>query len=298
MNLCLTVPSLLAPALLLSSTGLTFDAGDMSAPAIYPSASIASSGLPNSARFGASLAVSADGRTVAVGAPGLGPGHVFIFQSPSRTSGWRQQAVLSEPGSRPGDEFGSSLAISSDGSVMAVAAFNGTEGTQAFVFQRNGHGWNSHAKPAVLSYPKERPGSAFGQSIALSGNGAVVVVGLVQHDRFGRIVGTDLVYVRRGQWKSESTPAAILRPSGALGFAEASDWAGDTIAAQDAPTSACSYASRRAFPRAGRCGTGLLAIFTRPRSGWTGTPKPAVTYGPVTRRGLSNSFGYAVTPSA
>ena len=87
--------------------------------------------------FGFSIAVSSDGNTLAVGgrgegsaatgidgnqtdnsAPDAGAGYVF-----TRTSGvWSQQAYIKASNTGAFDEFGSSIAVSSDGNTLAVGA--------------------------------------------------------------------------------------------------------------------------------------------------------------------------------
>ena len=86
--------------------------------------------------FGTSVALSADGDILVVGAPGedsdatgvggdqasgaaSNSGAVYVF---TRTGGWIQEAYIKASNTDIGDEFGTSVAISSDGFALAVGA--------------------------------------------------------------------------------------------------------------------------------------------------------------------------------
>lgn len=131
--------------------------------------------------FGQGVAVSADGRFLAVGAPGSGSGmgssgavHVF-----ARTGGqWTQEARLAPPAPQPGDLFGHSLALSADGGTLAVGAPNGSgdvgrSGT-VFVFARGGGAWGLAVRVAALNAGRD---DRFGWRVSLSGDGATLAVG-------------------------------------------------------------------------------------------------------------------------
>ncbi len=96
-----------------------------SPPVMRPFATLTARGLTKSSKFGAAVALSQNGSTAIAGARGMGSGKVFVFVR--RNGKWRSShsptAVVSEPNPRPGDEFGSSVAISADGSIALVAAF-------------------------------------------------------------------------------------------------------------------------------------------------------------------------------
>ena len=93
--------------------------------------------------FGIRLALSGDGSVLAAGAPGLNcggrgfkanpedftapeSGAVYVFQ---RAAGkWSQHAYVKAPNSDVYDQFGSGVALSGNGAVLAVAA-NGEDGS-------------------------------------------------------------------------------------------------------------------------------------------------------------------------
>jgi hypothetical protein len=87
--------------------------------------------------FGGNVALSRDGNTLAVGAPGEASnatgingnqgdvsapqaGAVYVFTRSGST--WSQQAYLKASNTEAGDQFGAALSLSSDGNTLAVAA--------------------------------------------------------------------------------------------------------------------------------------------------------------------------------
>lgn len=131
--------------------------------------------------FGQSVAVSADGQFMAVGAPGRpsaqgAGGAVYVF---ARTGNqWAQEARLAPPTPEPGNLFGYSLGLSSDGGTLAVGAPNGSgdvghSGT-AFVFTRGAGAWGL---PVRVAASNANMGDRFGWQVALSGDGATLAVG-------------------------------------------------------------------------------------------------------------------------
>ncbi len=155
--------------------------------------------------FGAALALSADGSTLAVGAPGESSsatgidgiqsdnsmsmaGAVYVFRQTA--SGWMQEAYLKASNTDSGDWFGSSLALSADGSTLAVGApheasgASGVDGDQGdngapeagavYVFSRTASSWaqDAYVKASICG-----AGDAFGQAVALSDDGRTLAVG-------------------------------------------------------------------------------------------------------------------------
>jgi hypothetical protein len=112
-------------------------------------------------QFGTALAVSADGDTVAVAAPGQSfptevAGAVTVFHRTAE--GWRTQATLA-PTATP-DSFGYSVSLSGDGNILAVGARfdDGADGTvinsgATYIFVRNGDEWTTPAAHPMRSRP-------------------------------------------------------------------------------------------------------------------------------------------------
>ena len=101
-------------------------------------------------RLGVSVALSGDGNTLAVGAPGHWkmndrPGYVKVYR---KTAHWKQLGQ-SIKGEALGDQFGISVSLSSDGKTLAVGAnANDNENgygaghVRVFGLNENGSNWN------------------------------------------------------------------------------------------------------------------------------------------------------------
>jgi trimeric autotransporter adhesin len=155
-------------------------------------------------RFGTSVAVSGDGRTVAVGAfdedggsPGIDgdqtdnsrslAGAVYVFVRAGDT--WVQQAYVKASNPDAGDMFGTAVALSATGDTLAVvapgeaSAATGVNGNQAdnsasgsgaiYVFTRAGTTWSQQA------YLKASNTDAGDEmcAVALSGDGNTLAAG-------------------------------------------------------------------------------------------------------------------------
>jgi hypothetical protein len=137
--------------------------------------------------FGQSVALSADGNTLAVGAvhedsgadgvngvqadeSALDSGAVYVFARGA--GGWSQQAYLKSYFASVFARFGMALALSSDGSTLAVGATGG--GGAVSVFVRSGASWS---RQEYLVPPENDDGDGFGSAVALSGNGNTLAVG-------------------------------------------------------------------------------------------------------------------------
>jgi hypothetical protein len=132
--------------------------------------------------FGASVAISSNGNTIAVGAPGkeisenAEQGAVLVFTKPA--SGWANDITasvqLSYNGGQMGDNFGAAVAINGSGNTVVAGAtrsYNFEHG-EAYVFQKGSSGWAATATPtATLEASSPVGGDQFGTSVAILGNG-------------------------------------------------------------------------------------------------------------------------------
>ncbi len=127
-------------------------------------------------RFGISVALSGD--TALVGAylddtpAGADAGSAYIF-TPTSTL-WFQRAKLNAGDGAASDQFGISVALSGD--TALVGAFlddtpAGADAGSAYTFTRSGTLWSQQSK---LTAGDGAAGDAFGYSVALSGNTALV----------------------------------------------------------------------------------------------------------------------------
>jgi len=142
--------------------------------------------------FGSGIALSADGKTALIAAPGakgdLGAAWIYARNG----SRWRQGAALV-----PSDELGAArvgvrVALSADGSTALVGGpwDDGGIGA-AWVFVRSGSTWVQQAKLV----PDDGTPGLFGAAVALSGDGTTALVG-AQGDGSG--VGAAWVFARAG----------------------------------------------------------------------------------------------------
>eukprot|EP00804_Cyclotella_cryptica_P015469 CCRYP_003525-RA/>CCRYP_003525-RA protein AED:0.07 eAED:0.07 QI:0/0/0/0.33/1/1/3/0/474 len=138
--------------------------------------------------FGSSVCLSSDGSVLAIGAPhhdaNVGTVRVFKFNG----TGWTQLG-LSIDGGAQADNSGKSVALSSDGNMLAIGA-PGLDG-QVRVFEFNGTGWTQLG----LSIDGEAEGDNFGSSVCLSSDGSVLAIGAPYHDS---MVGTVRVFKFNG----------------------------------------------------------------------------------------------------
>jgi hypothetical protein len=156
--------------------------------------------------FGASVALSADGSTALVGAPGYGArvGAAWAFKR-SGTGAWSEQRKLTGGGVESEGQFGSSLALSADGDIALIGSPDeyrvingkGVYGAGAvYPFARTGSTWAPQGPPLTGSeevYPEQYAvinGSAFGDSIALSADGSTAVIGGPQDNGYSGAVWT------------------------------------------------------------------------------------------------------------
>lgn len=168
---------------------------------VYLKASNAGAG----AQFGSSVALSSDGDTLAIGAirersAAIGvdadqsdtsidfAGAVYVFARAG--SAWSQQAYVKASNTGAGDRFGSSVALSGAGDVLAVGApeeassATGIDGDQSddsvpaagavYVFARTDGAWSQEAYVKATEINEE---GLFGATVALSADGATLAVG-------------------------------------------------------------------------------------------------------------------------
>ena len=140
--------------------------------------------------FGDSLALAADGATLAVGADGAAgsAGAAYLFTRVD--AAWSEQARITASNSMAGDHFGWSVTLAADGSTLAVgapleaSAATGLDGNQAdntaqaagaaYLFIRSNATWNQQG---YVKAPNTGAGDLFGSSVALSGDGVTLAVG-------------------------------------------------------------------------------------------------------------------------
>ena len=162
-------------------------------------------------RFGFSVALSSDGNTLAVGAnrersnatgingnqadnSAVEAGAVYLYSRSG--SSWSQQAYIKASNTDAADEFGTVVALSGDGTTLAVGvsreASNTTginNGSQAdnsassagavYLYSRMGSSWSQQA---YIKASNTDAGDRFGVSVALSSDGNTLAVGAYSED--------------------------------------------------------------------------------------------------------------------
>ena len=158
-------------------------------------------------QFGFSIALSADGGTLAAGAiaedsvaTGMGgnqtddsaaaSGAVYVFSRVANR--WTQQAYLKSSNSEAGDLFGYGVSLSADGTALAVAAYdedgggkgvdpandNSSNGTGAiYAFNRQGTVWT---QTGYLKGSRSQRNDALGYSVAMSDDGRTIAGGTAE----------------------------------------------------------------------------------------------------------------------
>jgi hypothetical protein len=173
---------------------------------------VGAAGAFDQTQQGFSVALSKDGDTAIVGAPGdyFTRGEARIFTR--RGGRWSEQAALYTPDGRLSFQ-GRSVDLSKDGNIAILGGYNDEAGVgAAWVFVRSGRTWNQQAK--LLA--SDAVGGAYqGWSVSLADDGGTALVG-GPSDNGG--VGASWVFRRRnsGQWVQDG---AKLVGSGASGFA-------------------------------------------------------------------------------
>ena len=155
--------------------------------------------------FGRSVALSSDGTRLAVGGHendggGTDSGHVRVFDLVGGT--WTQVGGDID-GEAAGDEFGFSVALSSDGSRLAVGARlndgGGTDSGHARVFDLVGGAWTQIGG----DLDGVAAGDYFGNSVALSSDGTRLAVGAYANDGGGTDAGHVRVFDYDGVLKTK-----------------------------------------------------------------------------------------------
>ena len=165
--------------------------------------------------FGTSVTVSGDIAVVgAVGADsgGINRGQVYVFsKDQGGANNWGLVKILSASDKADYDNFGSSVAVSSDTVVVGAdgADFGGTNRGQVYVFSKDQGGANNWGQVKILSASDKSKDDFFGESVAISGDTSVVGA-----------QGADSGGTDRGQaYVFQNTSITVTGPDGGEGYA-------------------------------------------------------------------------------
>lgn len=172
--------------------------------------------------FGQSVAISADGTTVAVGADqndnnGSNSGHVRVYEN---VSGIWTQIDNDIEGTTSGDWSGRSIALSGDGSVIAIGSplntnVNGTNAGHVRIFENIAGTWTQIGNAIEGDASWDHSGT----SVALSADGTIVAIGAPRHSGNGNESGQVRVFENiAGTWTKIGSDIYGLLPGHGLGI--------------------------------------------------------------------------------
>jgi hypothetical protein len=245
--------------------------------------------------FGNSVALDYYGNTALIGAiyrdinGTTNSGAAYIF---TKSGTWASTnapiatLTLSSPGDS--DNFGNSVALSSDGNTALVGAPNRpTSGVYqsgaAYIFTKSGT-WASTGIPtATLTLSSPVANDYFGYSATLSGDGNTALIGA-----YGKNTQTGAAYIftKSGTWASTNAPTATFTLSSPV----ANDNFGYNVALNSTGDTALIGAYGRDI--GGLNSSGAAYIFTK-NGTWTSTSTPTATLTKSTPL-ASDEFGYSV----
>lgn len=256
----------------------TPDASD--APAYARMADFASPIRLADDEFGAQVAVSNDGLTLAVGVPrddsdsagleGIGnqnlpdAGAVYVFSFANGT--WNLEAFLKQDRPDAADQFGTSIGLSATGDTLVVGA-PGDDGPDnatssagaAYVFRRHGVQWSPQAYLQADNHDDE---DNFGQAVAVSSDGNTIAVGAPFEDGGDNTItdcGAAYVFTTDGTTWSQQAYLHAAVPAKNVDFASvlALSASGDALVV-GAPHASAGTANR----------AGAAYIFQRSAGAW------------------------------
>ncbi len=261
-------------------------------------------------RFGYAVALSTDGNTLAVGADqetssatGIGgnqsdnsmseSGAVYVF---TRSNGaWAQQAYVKASNTGKSDNFGSAVALSSDGTTLAVGAYReasnatGIGGNQSddsafasgavYVFRRNGGPWSQQA---YVKGSNTKAGDRFGYAVALSSDGNTLAVGAMGEGSSATGIngsqsgspayssGAVYIFTRSGAaWTQQAyAKASNTEAYDYFGSTVALSSDGNTLAVGATSESSCATGIGGNQADNSASGSGAVYVFTRSGANW------------------------------
>ena len=186
---------------------------------------------------GDAVSISADGNTIAIGAPhndgsNTNAGHVRVYQW--NGTNWVQKGNdIDGVGNFTSDRSGQSVSLSSDGNTVAIGApgydgVNGYNSGHVRVFHWNGTSWIQKGS----SIDGEATNDYSGISVSLSSDGNTVAIGAHYNDGSGSNAGHVRIYEWNGSaWVQKGGDLDGEAPGDWLGWAVSLNAGGDIVAA-------------------------------------------------------------------
>jgi hypothetical protein len=221
-------------------------------------------------RLGFSVALSGDGNTALIGAPGYNAGVAWVFVRSGST--WSQQGPAlvggesngQDAGEHCGEEaeepdgqcgFGRSVALSGDGNTALIGGpRDGHNAGAAWVFTRQDSTWTQQG-PKLTGGVEEGGEGRFGRSVALSSDGDTALIG-GPSDRAGH--GAAWVFTRSGSSWTLVTPKLTGRESEESGE---SHFGGSVALSGDGTTAVVGSPGDGQY-------AGAIWLFTDTEEGW------------------------------
>ncbi|HMN46684.1 MAG TPA: Calx-beta domain-containing protein [Povalibacter sp.] len=241
--------------------------------------------------FGREVALSADGNTLAIGAPGdnsaatgiggnevddcnddatncaYSSGAVYVY---TRTgSSWSAATYIKASNAASGNQFGSSISLSADGNTLAVGA-EGHDSWRgaAYLFTRNGGTWQ---EAALIQAADGVTNDSFGISLSLNPEGSMLAVGASWHAVGATsYAGAVYVYSRNGASWDQATKLTHPNPVQSAEFGEhlaLAGTAGAPVLALGSPYDSLDAGS----PPVTLQSAGSVFVFRPSGSTWTST---------------------------
>jgi len=157
-------------------------------------------GFANAARYGSTIALSDNGQTLAIGDPedsNRNSGSVDIYRrvSSDLTNNWDRIDIVTAPERITNELFGTSMALSADGSILAVGAIgnnsqshidtddhsNLTESSGAVYIFEYSPQFNSWEHTHFVKPDDINGGDNFGQVVSMNHDGTILAVGAPGH---------------------------------------------------------------------------------------------------------------------
>jgi PKD repeat protein len=234
--------------------------------------------------FGSSVALSADGDTALIGAPGENGnvGGAWVFTRSGST--WTQHGGKLTGGGEVGEgQFGASVALSADSLTALIGGpYDDGSAGSAWIFTRSGATWTQQGEKLAANDESGLQESLLGWSVALSADGNTALIGGWGDNHF---TGAAWVFTRSGStWTQQGAKLTVSTgPQPWFGYRVALSADGDT-ALIGAPSD---------VGESGEGNPGAAWVFTRSGSTWTQGEKLSPP-----RENLSPEFGYGVALSA
>ena len=148
--------------------------------------------------FGHSVAISGDTAVVGANAGGRHVDVVYIFgRSQGGTDNWGEVRKLTASDAQADDEFGVSVAVSGDTTVIGASGHEAAVGDRtgaAYIFRRDEGGSGNWGEVKKLIASDAQANDRFGSSVAISGDS--VIVGASREDAGGLSAGAAYVFKR------------------------------------------------------------------------------------------------------